>query len=199
MKSKEVSIARRLVQQVHAVLPYSLVHGTHPSLFVATMLGWFKKVSSRADHYTGKGPSTNAAKREIIYPSEKLSSLRHPKTERLSTTLKAGACWEMSEPLSLSINSPLETCGSQGEREKALRRWLFDHPMIDPLPAAPVRNPSARAKHQGKQGARDMKDIEHATDENAGLTPEAATAERAPSARCNYFAQDRPDKSFSAK
>ena len=55
------------------------------------------------------------------------------------------------------------------------------------------------SKYQGRQGSKKVRQLEHAVDEGARLTPQAATAYRALSARCNCLAQDRADIAFAAK
>ena len=63
------------------------------------------------------------------------------------------------------------------------------------------RTPSAQNTFQKRQGARKVKELEHATNEKnlIRLTPQGASVYRALSARCNYLAQDRVDLAYSAK
>ena len=121
------------------------------------------------------------------------------RSEILSSTLKHGAMWERQPQPELSLSTLVSQASSESERSKIIRRWLYDHPGFLEEKVSAVRTPSAQSKYQGRQGARAVREIEHAANSESQLVPAAATAYRATSARCNDLAQAKPDIAFSAK
>ena len=125
--------------------------------------------------------------------------MKRHRAEVRSSTLKNGAMWEREATLITSLMSQLDAAQSKQEFEKTLNRWIYDSesPLVESVAA--VRTPSAQSKYQKRQGARAIRQLEHAADESMRLTPEGATTLRALSARCNYMAQDRPGIAYSSK
>ena len=188
-----------LKPSVREVVAYSVVYGIHPSSIVATSKGVFRKVKPESDPYTGKSQAVMRERRQKVYDRDRLQEIRRRRAEDLSTVLMHGASWERVEDLELSLASLLEIAKSPSERNTAISRWLFDHPHVHEQVVTAVRTPSAQSKFQKRLGARKVRHLEHATDETSTLTPAGATSFRAPSARCNYLAQDRPDIVFASK
>ena len=81
-------------------------------------------------------------------------------------------------------------------KQTLARKLIYDSPVGF---VSAVRTPSARAKWQQRNGARQVKKLEQQVGEDNRLLPESATQYRALSARCNYLSQDRPDIAHSSK
>ena len=194
---------------------YSTIYGIHPKLIVATSTGKFKRVSERADPYSGKSQAIIAHRRRKEYPPERSEKLLRKRSEDLNSYLRHGSMWEREAQKIASVLSQYNAANDDYEKNKILRKAAYDsHFDMPELPTAAytaydsflnnhyvatVRTPSSRNKNQKRKGAREVKKAEMHADEHDRLTAESATTYRALAARCNYLAQDRADISFASK
>ena len=197
--SKKVRFVAAKPPETFHICPYSEIYGQHPSGIVATRRG-FKRISVKADPFTGKSTGVMHERRDVIYNNERLAALHRERAQILDTALRHGSKWESNAGMpQLSLHSLLvDPRTSQHDREKLLRKYAHDD-LFSLITA--VRTPSANSKVQKRQGAKKVKHLEHAqaTSDSQRLTPEGASVYRALAARCNYLAQDRPDLAYSAK
>ena len=110
-------------------------------------------------------------RREREYPHGHAERVRPHRMQILSTTLRHGAKWEQeSNNAELSVYAMLQDPNiSQYAREKLLRKYAFDDHI---MPVSSIRTPSAQGKFQRRQGAKKVKQIEHATNTDQKLTSE---------------------------
>ena len=165
-----------------SVPAYSVVYGHHPSSVVPLSRGRWKAVQKGRDPFTGKSPAKVQQRRDTELPAERVRRLRAHREQILASTLMHGAAWERENAGQLSISSLLSITNDKHARKTLIRRFVYDNNLE--LTFA-VRTPSSQNKWQKRKGARAVKNIEHAVDQDNRLTPEAATVYRALSARCN--------------
>ena len=78
---------------VHDVQPYSEVYGLHPRLLVATRLGW-KRISKRADPYTGKTRRVVSKRRSKTYTNERRQTVDDERRTAINAIIWYGTAFE---------------------------------------------------------------------------------------------------------
>ena len=109
-------------------------------------------------------------RREARFSQERADAIHRYRLQEISTAVRHGDAWNrdmLNDQLSLYSMLQDKTL-TEYDKEKLIRRIVHDN--MASITA--VRTPSAHGKHQGRQGAKKVRQIEHATSHEQTLTPE---------------------------
>ena len=132
-------------------LPYSDMLHLHPRLLVATRRGHWKTVKSGSDPYTGKSQNVMRARHQRYHDEERISRAKRERLDKPNSYLRHGAMWERQPPPEFSAVQSINSITDQHEREKLLRKIMYDLPYE---PVFSVRTPPAKGKNQKRRGGK---------------------------------------------